>query len=211
MEQYSEYCTLIKQLINEGKIVPQFRNSNALAFRFNETLLGDFISNMNIDKKGFLELLNYEIPEFIIAILNDDKDILLRFKTRDEELSEEDRRSKADEIKKKLSIIEKTLVNRSLIESFIIKKSSKVKVLSELSWEISQKLYDNDEGELNKLKYANIHVHVHDPQKRDPAAFYYLFKDSRGNEGDVTLSLTKEDIEYLILELEQIKKVMSGE
>lgn len=201
MDIFEQHCKCIKDLVVSGQVIPQIINSNEMSFRYIEENIEKVIEQHKLKKGEFLSDINYNIPRFIVAILNDALDLLINFSNTSDKKDE-------DETRRKVKIVEKYFVDSNLISSYKIKSSSKNDVLKHFDWDVSKKIYDNEKGAVDGIKYANISVEVTSNDEGLP--FMLRFGGKEIKERSV-FTVSKEDIDYLIMELNELKRVLLDE
>ncbi|AUS07824.1 hypothetical protein C1X05_02605 [Laceyella sacchari] len=214
MKCYEEYCAHIKTLWREKQVILHLVHPERLELRFDPSAVQSLIHKHQLEEKAFYQCLE-EIPRYLLAILNQDEELLIdmELKYYEEEgipLAEGEQLSR--EVQEKLKTIEKLFYHPQLSQSLKIKQTAKTKLLSGFSWEINQKTFDHQQGRLEPLCYAQLKIEIASPpnhSRKQPWLRYIL--DNEPHKDEVALTLTPDDIDYLLMELTKMKKVMSLE
>ena len=103
----------------------------------------------------------------------------------------------------KINLVEDSLITRDIRDEYILKTTSKGRVLDNRGWEINKKEYDSQEGDLSSLKYATIHLTiVHNP------TFFPFGKGE--NLTPISFDCSPGDLKELIDELGEIRERLMG-
>ncbi|WP_059051346.1 hypothetical protein [Paenibacillus senegalimassiliensis] len=204
MEKFEKNLLFLKDLIKRRVILPHPVSSGDFYFRYDEKQLEDELKqNQAIDSKLFLETLNKEVGRYILAIYNDSLDALIRFN----EIKEEDEK-KEELLREKINLVQKHLIDETLLNSFKLKESSKNNLLKNMSWELNSKLFDVSVGTMDSLNHITLDLITTTADNENPLGFFNPFVD---RDTHLVLSLTVEDIDYLLLEFNKIKRVIINE
>lgn len=214
LKRYEEYCVYIKELLDEQKVILHLVHPERLEFRFDRHLIQALIHQHTFEEQAFYQCLE-EIPRYLLAIMNQDKELLLDMELKyyeEEEMESLEGEQISQEVKEKLKMIEKIFYHPSLLQALKIKQTSKTKFLHDFRWEVSQKLFDHEQGRLDPLRYVHLKIELasfaNHAMKR-PWLRYIL--DNEPHKDEVLLTLTQDDIDFLLMELTKMKQVMSRE
>ena len=208
MDEFRKHCGLMKELIEIGKLVPHVVNSNLIKFRYDNELMESYIRKEQLERKSFRRDLQ-EIPLFILAALIDNSELLFRYLI-DDELGEEEITLEQEKIREKIRMVEDIFITVDLRNVYKIKSTAKSRLLKEIDWEINEKLFNRSSGELSRLKYAQLYLDTADRESGMPFFAYIRFPVEE-TKIDLLLTITSDDIDYLLQELTELKKVLSNE
>ncbi|MFC7443252.1 hypothetical protein [Laceyella putida] len=214
MKRYEEYCVYIKELLNQQKVILHFAHPERLEFRYDQHVIQALIDKQPFEEKAFYQCLE-EIPRYLLAIINQDKELLLDMELKyydEEDIASLEGEQISREVKEKLKVIEKIFYQPRLIQSLKIKQTSKSKLLSDFRWEVNHKIYDHEQGQLEPLRYVHLKIEMAPPANHSPKKPWLRYiLDNEPHKEEVTLTLTHDDIDFLLMELTTMKKVMSRE
>ncbi|MGM1022550.1 MAG: hypothetical protein ACQEXV_18970 [Bacillota bacterium] len=208
MDKFENITKLLKELIDSKVIIPQPINANDFIFRYEDKQLEKALEkHPSIEKKNFLNVLNKEISRYILAIHRDTLEVLIRF-TLEDDADQEKIKEQEEELRAKIGIVQKYLINENIINSLKLKISSKNYLLKNLDWELNHKSFDSFHGTLESLKYVTLDLISTTSNADAPFGFFNPFVNS---DKHLILNLTLEDVDYLLMELNKIKKVITSE
>ncbi|NRS51758.1 hypothetical protein [Brevibacillus sp. HB2.2] len=211
LSNFKKYCEIGKQLIEKDVIAPRIINENSMRFKSDSKELKEILLKEEVDYGDFIEFLNRELNKIIIAILSDNIDFLKHFliETSDDEDEEEDAENGNEILSEKIKLVEDILIDDQIRAAFLIKSTSKNKLISQITWEINEKTFDSYEGEIEKLKYATLVIKEIGSEAGLPfsAVFPFVNEDKEAK----VYTLTKQDIDYLLKELTRLKDVLANE
>lgn len=208
MDNFKKHCEVIQHLIDVNKVIPQVVNENIMIFRPSETVISETVKEYNLDDKEFRRDLFRDIPKFIIAILSDRVNFLLSFLLNDVD-DEEESETKKNEIREKIKIVEECLITDSLKIAYLIKETAKNHLIHDINWEVNEKIETESDVFEKKLRYANVRFNM--VQSESGLPFNIPLPIKIDNNSNFVVSLTKEDISYIIMELEELQKVLADE
>jgi hypothetical protein len=211
LDNFRKYSEITKRLIENDVISPRIINENSMRFKYNSKELKEILLGEEIDSGDFGEYLNRELNKIIIAILSDNIDFLKHFllESSEDEGEDEDVDSGNEVLIEKIKLVEDLIIDDQIKASFLIKSTSKNKLISQITWEVNEKIYDSYEGEFEKLKY--ITLVIKDIGAESGMPFNAMFPFLNENKEENVYTLTEQDVDYLLKELNKLKGVLANE
>lgn len=208
MDEFNKHCEIIKELIERREILPHVVNANWVEFRYPENSIDVWVEKNNLERKGFVRDLG-QMPIFILAALRNDLSLAFHYfspPNADAEKGSERRKV----IEEKVTIARKAFITSDIADNFVIKSTAKTRLLGEIDWEVSERVFDREMGTVSSLKHAQISLKT-TSSDRSPNFPFWSFFPELGSANDLVLTLAIDDINYLLRELEEMKRVISNE
>ena len=208
MDEFKKHCEIIKELIERGEILPHIVNANLVGFRYPENSIDVWVEKNKLGRKRFVRDLG-QIPVFILTALRNDLSLAFRYfspPNPDAEKGSEQRKV----IEEKVTIAREAFITSEIADIFVIKSTAKTRLLGEIDWEVSERVFDRDMGTVSSLKHAQLSLKTASSDRSPSFPFWSFFPES-GSGNDLVLTLAIDDINYLLRELEEMKRVISNE
>ena len=208
MNEFKKHCEIIKELIERGEIFPHIINANSVEFRYPENSIDVWVEKNNLGRKGFARDLE-QIPIFILAALRNNLSLAAQYflpPNTDAKTKSEQRKVVED----KVSIVRETFITSEIVDIFVIKSTAKTRLLAAIDWEVSERVFDREMGTVSSLKHAQLSLKIASSD-RSPSFPFWSFFPEFGSVNDIVLTLAIDDINHLLLELEEMKRVISSE
>jgi hypothetical protein len=209
-EIFSLILSIIAELLNEKKIEFNIDSSGDLEFSLDPSEIKDCVSEEIKDKlsfEDFIKTISTEIESLVEASIYSDKAKGIKNNIPPTILKEVG----VDEFLWRLVETEKVInVPKALKQDSIFKKTTKGRILKGVNWEISNKTFDEELGQLDNLKYATLSILYSQPGIEAHSAKLLLREDFSiqlpivPEPKQITLELQKKDITRLIDNLQQI-------
>ncbi len=204
--------SIISKLFDEKKVGIEVDSDGDIVFSLDISKIKDFVSKEIKDKLSFDDFMNVistEIESLVEASVYSDKTVGIENNIPSSILKEVG----IDEFLWRLEEVEKVVnVPKALKQDLIFKKTTKGMILKEIKWEINNKTYDEDFGQLDNCKYATLSILY-----SQPSTEVHIAKLSSGGLSiqlpsvdepkQITLELQKMDITKLIDNLQQILEI----
>jgi len=203
VEEFITNCEIINQLLSSGKIKLHVVNSNLVRFIYDNEFINSYIQQNHLDRKTFKKDLR-EVQSFILAILVDNTELLFRYVFDEEDDDKE-------LVREKVQAVEQIFITNDIKNYFKIKSTAKTRLIRDVEWDVSEKLFDKEEGKLNNIRYAHFNLDTTENGVGLPFISNNVFIPIEVPKQNILLTMTMDDVEYLLFELNELRRVMENE
>jgi hypothetical protein len=204
VDDFREICLFTKELVDKKIIIPHILSTKQLTFRFSEEKVKKLLNSQNLDEKQTMKALHVDIPKYLIGILDGGTDLIVHMAL--DSVSEGEKESTKERILTKISDVESILLTPALINNYKVKSTTKTNLLKDISWDINERLYHNQEGHIDRARFINLFLETITSDDGFPYNTFNPFRDLSQNSSSLTLTL--EDVDFLINELQEMRRVI---
>ena len=208
LKEFKEHCTTIKELVKQNEVFLHIINANLVDFHYSENLIDVWIEKKNLRRKGFVRDLE-QIPVFILAGLRNDLSIPFNY-FMPQSVGKENESEKRKIIEEKVAIVREAFITSDIVDVFMIKLTAKTRLLEQIDWEVSERVFDREIGNVSNLKHAQLSLKTASSE-RNPSFPFWSFFPEFGHFNNIVLTLAIDDINYLLHELTEMKRMISNE
>ncbi len=211
-EEREIFClvlSIISKLLDEKKVGIEVDSSGDLEFSLVPSKIKDYVTEKIKDQisfENFLKILSTEIESLLTSSVYSDKTKGVQENIPSTIIEDVG----IDEFLWRLEEIEKvTNIPKTLKQDSTFKKTTKGLILEEIKWEINNKTFDEELGQLDNCKYATLSIYYSQPGIDEKS----VRLSSEGISVQlptvtepklITLEMQKKDVKKLIDNLQQI-------
>jgi hypothetical protein len=209
ISEFEGIINITKELIDRGIITVRTSLPGKLQFFYEADQIKPVLDLNKIEFNLFKGILESEITSMSSAVLQKRKGIIaslmlnsVKESNKEKEFNEETEKNK---IENKFSLVEKIIITNSIKKQVTIKRTSKINVFHDLSWEINEKKYDK-EDKIQNLIQAIVKLDIKKPSSEDTEFLFGLLYNTEANVESITFTACKEDLEQISDTINEIKK-----
>lgn len=219
-ELFGTALEITKELSKGGKIRYRISPGGGLSLKVDDAALKQALSKKKFDQDIFTKIFNAELSIMLDAILNGEEETLVSNRC-DPDTNRELRDRSSDEIaeykglfQQKLAAV-KVLITSELRGKYLVKRTSKNEKLKDLSWEVSEKIFDREFGKTVAYPHATLAFETIrlDPGMAKAVPFMNLFfpnfRDWAGRVETTVFDVDFDDLNDLIDSLNAAKDALS--
>jgi len=200
-DSFDRALRFITSLQEKGELVVGLKPPFAVTFEVREEVLTPALADAGLTQDSFEEASG-DIGEMVLAMLRDAKDSYVRSETR--EVKEEER-AEAEKVLGQRLEQATSLIDDRLRARYQLKVSSKAPAFASIDWDVKMKTFDARLGPL-QLPYATLKIRWQREFEMEAESFF-----GRNIFDSVQINFAREEVEYLMHELEVVRRRLEAD